>query len=89
MKPTEPQNPTLTETETPKRKRAYAPRISKKEKANPLVQQKEIELRDARMLERLIAEIKDLSPWGLGQLKDAIKDLGPVQPDLLAGKEKP
>ena len=70
-----------------KRRRAYSPRISKKGDKGGLVKQKELELRDARMLGRSIEEIKDLSPWGLGELKNAIKDLGPVQPGLeLPGK---
>ena len=80
---TEPATPPA-QPATPRR-RAYSPRISKKGANNkdPLVLQKGRELRDARMLTRLIAEVKDLTPWGLGQLNDAIKKL-PVQPELPA-----
>lgn len=48
-----------------------------------MVKAKELELRDARMLERLIAEIKDLSPWGRGQLQEMMNGLGPQQPALI------
>ena len=66
------------------RRRAYSPRINtrKKDKSG-LVKAKELELRDARMLERLIAEIKDLSPWGRGQLQEMMNGLGPQQPALI------
>lgn len=66
-----------------RRKRTYSPRTSGKEKNNPLVIQKKAELRDARILSRLVAESRELTPWGLGQLKEAIKEMGPVQPPLL------
>ena len=78
---TAPATPPATAAGTTRR-RAYAPRISKKGDKNGLVKQKETELRDARMLDRLMAEIRDLSPWGLGQLTEMMKGL-PVQPELV------
>ena len=53
------------------RRRAYIPRISNKGKSkDALVSQKEAELRDARILNKLIAQIKELTPWGLGKLEE-------------------
>ena len=68
---------------TPARHRAYSPRVTGKTK-DTLVKQKELELRDARMLTRLIKEVRDLSPWGLGQLKQMMQDMGPIQPEIAA-----
>jgi hypothetical protein len=76
------QNTPTATTATPRR-RAYSPRVTGKTK-DGLVKQKELELRDARMLTRLIKEVRNLSPWGLGKLKEMMQDMGPVQPDFIA-----
>lgn len=63
------------------RKRKYSPRVRKKQ-SDPMVIQKTAELRDAKILGRLIQEAALLTPWGLGQLQEGIKKIGPVQPSL-------
>jgi hypothetical protein len=75
-------SPSTPQAEREGRKRTYAPRINNKKK-DAFVSFKQAELRDARILYRLIAEARELTPWGLGIFKEAIDKLGPVQQSLV------
>lgn len=50
-------------------------------KKNTMVLQKEAELRDARLMDKLTRMVEKLSPWGKGQLMDILSK-GEVQPPL-------
>ena len=56
-------------------------RLGRSPKKNTLVLQKEAELRDARLMDKLTRMVEKLSPWGKGEFMDILSK-GEAQPPL-------